>query len=120
MVRQTRVGRDSDRKRRRTGPRYDPGTIYTVHERVLSDARHTSNELQEGEPVGGGAKCRLGTYVFSMHGHASRFNATTLDKAHSRRYGEPERMVSLLSENPSCLLNGIELLTGRADYAATA
>lgn len=57
----------------------------TVHRRVLSDSRRTSNELREGEPVDGRGEHRLGTYVFSMHGHASRFNATTLDKAHSRR-----------------------------------
>lgn len=43
----------------------------------------------EGEGGTGEGKTPLkDTYVFSMHGHASRFNAATLDKAHSRHYGE--------------------------------
>lgn len=41
----------------------------------------------EGE-TGEGETPLKDTYVFSMHGHASRFNAATLDKAHSRHYGE--------------------------------
>lgn len=60
-------------------------TIYTGQFYPTLDIRNGV----EGEGETGEGKTPLkDTCVFSMHGHASRFNAATLDKAHSRRCGE--------------------------------